>query len=101
MFPLRADEPGWPRAEGGIVDPDEQGDTPEQREPPNEGEIEPLGADKPDPELSGSAMFSSSSSFRRPAIREERPRRSSAGARAKQANKNKDEQRDGGGRRNQ
>lgn len=90
MFPLSEGEPGWPtdQSPGGIIDVEddttaaghqargeeaiEGGETPE-----DEGEQTPTEA--------GSALSGSTTTTRRPAIREERPRRPLTGAAARSA----------------
>lgn len=88
MFPLTENEPGWPRMEGKIDEDDEDMDE------------QPLPGERAsEAEVSSSGLTGSSSTTRRPAIREGRARRTLSGAAARSAQTKKEredaEKRDG------
>lgn len=76
MFPLYENEPGWPKDEG-VIDDEEEADTPEADPPPS------LGAESDAHTESGGALSGSTSTTRRPAIREPASRRALSGAAAR------------------
>lgn len=82
MFPLVADEPGWPK-EQGVLDDD-----------PEEGEPLPTSGDEA-AEIARSGLSGSSSTTRRPAIREPASRRALTGAAARSAQRRREREQGG------
>lgn len=99
MFPLRENEPGWPKEEGGMVDDDEEQDENNPRRSQEAGDSDEAAEGKGEflPEEAGGALSGSTTTVRRPAIRETQPRRTLTGAAARshQKRRERDEGRDG------